>query len=409
MPKFLGIKATTFDSISPTSTKGDIEVNNGTTNVRLGVGADGQVLTADSTQAAGLKWATAGGGASYSANVGDGTSTDIVVTHGLGTQDVSVTLRSAASPYFLAAVAWDATSTSTITLHFTTAPTAGQYRVTIQAGGTGGGGSAGADPLGTYIVQGATDAPANAQVLASLATGLLKVTTSTGVLSTATAGTDYLTASSTSTLSGKTIAAAGLGFAGSTSGTTTLAAAAAAGGTVTLPAATSVVESVLATTATSATQGTKNTTATVLGTAVGAGLALPANFFVVGRTARLKVYGTATTTATSPASLTFLCKLGTTTVATTAALTPGSAATNVGWSAEVLITCRTTGTTGTVMAQGRVELLLTFTPTVLGMPSTAAATLDTTASQALDFQVAESNATGAQSVTATNYTLEVLN
>jgi hypothetical protein len=54
------------------------------------------------------------------------------------------------------------------------------------------GGGGGADALGTYVVKTSTNAPANAQVLASLATGVLKVTTGTGVLSTAVAGTDYV-------------------------------------------------------------------------------------------------------------------------------------------------------------------------------------------------------------------------
>lgn len=49
-------------------------------------------------------------------------------------------------------------------------------------------GGTGANALGTYIVQTATNAPANAQVLGSLSTGILKVTTTTGVLTTAVAG-----------------------------------------------------------------------------------------------------------------------------------------------------------------------------------------------------------------------------
>jgi hypothetical protein len=60
---------------------------------------------------------------------------------------------------------------------------------------TGGGG--GANALGTYIVQTSTNAPANAQILASLSTGLVKNTTTTGVLSIATAGTDYQTPQTT--------------------------------------------------------------------------------------------------------------------------------------------------------------------------------------------------------------------
>jgi hypothetical protein len=46
------------------TTKGDLLVYNGTTWVRRAVGTDGQVLTADSTQSDGVKWAAGGGGGS---------------------------------------------------------------------------------------------------------------------------------------------------------------------------------------------------------------------------------------------------------------------------------------------------------------------------------------------------------
>lgn len=41
---------------SPTTTKGDLIANNGTLDVRLPVGTDGQVLQSDSTQTAGMAW-----------------------------------------------------------------------------------------------------------------------------------------------------------------------------------------------------------------------------------------------------------------------------------------------------------------------------------------------------------------
>lgn len=46
-----------FDALSPATTKGDLIVANGTDNVRLAVGTNTQVLTADSTTATGVKWA----------------------------------------------------------------------------------------------------------------------------------------------------------------------------------------------------------------------------------------------------------------------------------------------------------------------------------------------------------------
>ena len=51
-----------FDALAPTTTKGDLIVFNSTDNIRLPVGTDAYVLTADSTVAAGVKWAVAGSG-----------------------------------------------------------------------------------------------------------------------------------------------------------------------------------------------------------------------------------------------------------------------------------------------------------------------------------------------------------
>lgn len=53
-----------FDALSPATTKGDLIVSDGTDNVRLAVGTNAYVLTADSTVAAGVKWAASAGGGS---------------------------------------------------------------------------------------------------------------------------------------------------------------------------------------------------------------------------------------------------------------------------------------------------------------------------------------------------------
>lgn len=51
-------KTAAFDALSPNTTKGDVTVHNGTNNVRRAVGADGQVLIADSADTMGLRYST---------------------------------------------------------------------------------------------------------------------------------------------------------------------------------------------------------------------------------------------------------------------------------------------------------------------------------------------------------------
>jgi hypothetical protein len=67
----------------------------------------------------------------YSTAIGDGSTTAIVVTHGLGTQDVHLQCKRATTPYDVVECDMAATSTTTATFTFTVAPTTGQYRVTV--------------------------------------------------------------------------------------------------------------------------------------------------------------------------------------------------------------------------------------------------------------------------------------
>ena len=58
-------------------------------------------------------------------------ATSYVISHGLGTRDVQVQVTEASSPYGSVMVAWEATSTTSVTLYFATAPSANQYRVSV--------------------------------------------------------------------------------------------------------------------------------------------------------------------------------------------------------------------------------------------------------------------------------------
>jgi hypothetical protein len=55
-------KTAAFDALSPTTTKGDLIVSDGTNNIRIPVGSDTYVMTADSTTSSGIKWAASSGG-----------------------------------------------------------------------------------------------------------------------------------------------------------------------------------------------------------------------------------------------------------------------------------------------------------------------------------------------------------
>lgn len=69
-----------FDFLAPSTTKGDLIVFNGTDNVRLGVGTDTYVLTADAASSTGIKWAAGGGGGGVSSV--SGTANRITSTGG---------------------------------------------------------------------------------------------------------------------------------------------------------------------------------------------------------------------------------------------------------------------------------------------------------------------------------------
>lgn len=81
-----------------------------------------------------LKWDGASwvnSAASYSATIGDGSSTSFVLTHNLNTREVVVSLVGATSPYESYHTDWNATTENTITVYFASAPGLNSIKVKI--------------------------------------------------------------------------------------------------------------------------------------------------------------------------------------------------------------------------------------------------------------------------------------
>jgi hypothetical protein len=132
---------------------------------------------------------------------------------------------------------------------------------------------------------------------------------------------------------------------------------------------------------------------------------LPANFFKVGTS--LKVYGKGIHSSPGGSQITIKIKLGTTVILTTGAVASGND-TNAQFDIEGVITCRTTGASGTVFAQGHYEEDGS-SPTTFQMTNTTTTTIDTTASQTVIVTAQWDSASASRSISMTNFYIEVLN
>lgn len=124
---------------------------------------------------------------------------------------------------------------------------------------------------------------------------------------------------------------------------------------------------------------------------------------VAGKTLRLRAFGYLSSTGAP--NLTINVKLGSTSVCTTGAVAQSGTPTNVGWELDVMITCRTTGVSGTVIAQG----IFRYGSTFMTLVSTAATTIDTTVAQIADWLATWSVQAAGNTITCTSSALEVLN
>lgn len=157
----------------------------------------------------------------------------------------------------------------------------------------------------------------------------------------------------------------------------------------------------------SVTVGNTAAETTLVGSGVGS-VTLPANFFIVGRTLRVRAAGVISTAA-GPGTLNIRIKFGATTIVTTGDVTPVASLSSRRWELQNLITCRTTGATGTVIASGDFGVMPTAQGSIArweAMTGTSTVTIDTTATQACSVTADWSAAAAADTLTATVLVLE---
>jgi hypothetical protein len=152
-------------------------------------------------------------------------------------------------------------------------------------------------------------------------------------------------------------------------------------------------------------------------------ITIPANYMQDGRTLRLRVFGQYSTTATPTiiftlrwggAAGTVLCKTAAVTLPTATAAT---------WDLDIILTTRSNGSTGTIMANGHASVFAGVAPTVAsstgaaadtpltagGVLTPAAVTVDLTADTALSITATWSAASASNTTTGLNYTIESMN
>ena len=177
-------KDAAFNALSPTTTKGDIIANSGTTNIRVPVGTDGQILIADSTQTSGVKWGSvAGAGTVTSVGITPPaflTASSAITSSG----NISLTYNGTAIPVTSGGTGLNSLGAALQVLRVNSGGTALEF-ATLSTGGDVSGPASSTDAQ-LAIFNGST----GKVIRAATTTGVLKATS--GVVTAASAGTDYI-------------------------------------------------------------------------------------------------------------------------------------------------------------------------------------------------------------------------
>ncbi|WP_207516000.1 hypothetical protein [Longitalea luteola] len=142
-------------------------------------------------------------------------------------------------------------------------------------------------------------------------------------------------------------------------------------------------------------------------TSSGAGsLTIPPESWFVGKTYKVIVHGTYSTSSTNQAGITIKIKLGTTVVAQ-GSLNPAANKTDVAFECRNEFTCRATGASGTVFSMGMIRSADNIVTKLNNGPSPTSVTLST--SQALNITAQLTNNGSGNSVSAYLILLEAMN
>lgn len=438
-------KTPAFDALAPGTTKGDLIVHDGSDNVRLAVGTNDYVLTADSAQASGVKWAPTFGALPVTvANGGTGATSLTGIVQG----NTAAAFTAVAASNRLEQLRRNPNGTGT-SYHFALPPylSSADFDFTAQTPGGTLTAAVGATVTLTPVPLGVNGADTDHYLYISGGVGAAEAVLITGGTATSGGATGTVTFTPANNHSGAwTVSSATQGiqeaisyspeginevwvpegtitlnanvsFMGKTNSVIALSNGVTLAGSGTLPATstqTYIIDKrtavnqgryqlpVFSQTA-SVTVGNTVTETTVIGAGQGS-VTLPANFFIVGKAIKLTVRGVSS--STGGPNIRWRFKIGASTILDSGTVV-AVAGTNDGFIVEVVITCRTVGATGTVFCQGHFEELIAL-GILADMAATAASTVDTTGTLALNLTVEWGTAAAGNTLTVTNLVVENL-
>lgn len=147
----------------------------------------------------------------------------------------------------------------------------------------------------------------------------------------------------------------------------------------------------------------------IIGTGIGT-LTLPADYLVPGKVLRWRAFGYYSSHTTGTNNLTLAIKLGATAVNTTGAVTVTNSLTNLLWGLAGEMVCQTVGAPGSVQPQMQGFRASSVTgQTIVNPAQLTPAGVTTTGSLAVTLTATWSAAQTLNTITCTNFTLEVLN